>query len=308
MINRVLIRLKIVQIIYAYYQNGGKNLDTAEKELFLSLSKAYDLYNYLLLLMVEVTKQANKKLNAAKNKLIPTKEELFPNTKFVENRFIAQLEVNKQLLDFAGNQKKTWENEADFVKSLCEQIMESDIYKEYMASETSSYEEDREVWRKIYKKIIFNNAELDQVLEDQSLYWNDDKEIVDTFVLKTIKRFEEKNGAKQELLPEFKDDEDQDFARRLFRRAILNSDYYRHLISENTKNWDLDRVAFMDVIIMQIALAEVLSFPNIPVSVSLNEYVEIAKLYSTPKSGGFINGTLDGIVNQLKKENKLTKN
>ena len=308
MINRVLIRLKIVQIIYAYYQNGGKNLDTAEKELFFRLSKAYDLYNYLLLLMVEVTKQANKKLNAAKNKLIPTKEELFPNTKFVENRFIAQLEVNKQLLDFAGNQKKTWENEADFVKSLCEQIMESDIYKEYMASETSSYEEDREVWRKIYKKIIFNNAELDQVLEDQSLYWNDDKEIVDTFVLKTIKRFEEKNGAKQELLPEFKDDEDQDFARRLFRRAILNSDYYRHLISENTKNWDLDRVAFMDVIIMQIALAEVLSFPNIPVSVSLNEYVEIAKLYSTPKSGGFINGTLDGIVNQLKKENKLTKN
>ena len=308
MINRVLIRLKIVQIVYAYYQNGGKNLDTAEKELFFSLSKAYDLYNYLLLLMVEVTKQANKRLNAAKNKLVPTKEELFPNTKFVENRFIAQLEVNKQLLEFSNNQKKTWENEADFVKTLCDKILESDIYKEYMASETSSYEEDRELWRKLYKNIIFNNIELDQVLEDQSLYWNDDKEIVDTFVLKTIKRFDEKNGAKQELLPEFKDEEDQDFARRLFRRTILNAHYYRHLISENTKNWDLDRVAFMDVVIMQIALAEILSFPNIPVSVSLNEYVEIAKLYSTPKSGGFINGTLDGIVNSLKKENKLTKN
>lgn len=308
MINRVLIRLKIVQIVYAYYQNGGKNLDTAEKELFFSLSKAYDLYNYLLLLMVEVTKQANKRLNAAKNKLVPTKEELFPNTKFVENRFIAQLEVNKQLLEFSNNQKKTWENEADFVKTLCDKILESDIYKEYMTSETSSYEEDRELWRKLYKNIIFNNIELDQVLEDQSLYWNDDKEIVDTFVLKTIKRFDEKNGAKQELLPEFKDEEDQDFARRLFRRTILNADYYRHLISENTKNWDLDRVAFMDVVIMQIALAEILSFPNIPVSVSLNEYVEIAKLYSTPKSGGFINGTLDGIVNSLKKENKLTKN
>jgi len=308
MINRVLIRLKIVQIVYAYYQNGGKNLDTAEKELFFSLSKAYDLYNYLLLLMVEVTKQANKRLNAAKNKLVPTKEELFPNTKFVENRFIAQLEVNKQLLEFSNNQKKTWENEADFVKTLCDKILESDIYKEYMASETSSYEEDRELWRKLYKNIIFNNIELDQVLVDQSLYWNDDKEIVDTFVLKTIKRFDEKNGAKQELLPEFKDEEDQDFARRLFRRTILNADYYRHLISENTKNWDLDRVAFMDVVIMQIALAEILSFPNIPVSVSLNEYVEIAKLYSTPKSGGFINGTLDGIVNSLKKENKLTKN
>ena len=307
MINRVLIRLKIVQIVYAYYQNGGKNLDTAEKELFFSLSKAYDMYNYLLLLMVEVTKQAERKQSAAKSKLLPTAEELYPNTKFVDNRFIAQLEVNKQLLEFSETQKKTWENESEFVKSLCEKIMDSDIYKEYMASETSSYEEDRELWRKIYKRIIFNNPELDQVLEDQSLDWNDDKEIVDTFVLKTIKRFDEKNGAKQELLPEFKDEEDQDFARRLFRRTILNADYYRHLISENTRNWDLDRVAFMDVIIMQIALAEILSFPNIPVSVSLNEYVEIAKLYSTPKSGSFINGTLDGIVNVLKEENKLNK-
>jgi N utilization substance protein B len=130
---------------------------------------------------------------------------------------------------------------------------------------------------------------------------------VDTFVVKTIKRFDEKNGAKQELLPEFKDEDDKEYARRLFRRTVLNADYYRHLIAENTKNWDLNRIAFMDVIIMQIALAEILSFPNIPISVSLNEYVEIAKLYSTHRSGGFINGTLDGIVNQLKKENKLTK-
>ena len=308
MINRVLIRLKIVQIVYAYYQNGGKNLDTAEKELFFSLSKAYDLYNYLLLLMVEVTKQAERKQNAAKAKLLPSAEELYPNTKFVDNRFIAQLEVNEQLRQFSESQKKTWENENEFVKNLCEKIMASDTYKNYMDAETSSYDEDRELWRKLYKTIIFDNDDLDQVLEDQSLYWNDDKEIVDTFVLKTIKRFEEEKGAKQELLPEFKDDEDQDFARRLFRRAILNADYYRHIISENTKNWDLDRVAFMDVVIMQIALAEILSFPNIPVSVSLNEYVEIAKLYSTPKSGSFINGTLDGIVNILKKENKLTKN
>jgi N utilization substance protein B len=294
--------------VYAYYQNGGKNLDTAEKELFFSLSKAYDMYNYLLLLMVEITKQAQRKQSAAKSKLLPTAEELYPNTKFVDNRFIAQLEVNKQLLEFSETQKKTWENDSEFVKSLCEKIMDSDIYKEYMASETSSYEEDRELWRKIYKRIIFNNNELDQVLEDQSLYWNDDKEIVDTFVLKTIKRFEEENGAKQELLPEFKDEEDQDFARRLFRRTILNADYYRHLISENTRNWDLDRVALMDIIIMQIALAEILSFPNIPVSVTLNEYVEIAKLYSTPKSGSFINGTLDGIVKILKQDGKLTKN
>ena len=308
MINRVLIRLKIIQIVYAYYQNGSKNIDSAEKELFFSLSKAYDLYNYLLILVMAVTNYAQKRIDLAKSKLAPTKEELNPNLKFVENKFTAQLETNHQLTEFVANQKKTWNNNQDFIKELYDKIISSDIYKEYMESPESSYDEDRELWRKLYKNMVFNNESLDQLLEDQSLYWNDDKEIVDTFVLKTIKRFDPQKGASQPLLPEFKDEEDKEFARRLFRRSILNSDYYRHLISENTKNWDLERVAFMDVVIMQCALAEILSFPNIPISVSLNEYVEIAKLYSTAKSGSFINGTLDGIVNQLKKEGKLVKN
>ncbi len=308
MINRVLIRLKIIQIVYAYYQNGGKNLDAAEKELFFSLSKAYDLYNCLLLLIVELTRYAQKRIDAAKNRLAPTKE-LYPNMRFAENKFAAQLELNKQLTDFVENQKRSWINDQDFVKSLYEKVIASDIYKEYMISEeTPSYEADRELWRRLYKTFVFSNEALDQVLEDQSLYWNDDKDIVDTFVLKTIKRFDEKKGGDQPLLPEFKDEEDREFASRLFRKSILNEEYYRHLIAKNTKNWELDRIAFMDVIIMQCALAEILSFPNIPVNVSLNEYVEIAKTYSTHKSGSFINGTLDGIVNQLKKEGKLTKN
>ena len=294
MINRVLIRLKIIQLVYAYYQNGSKNLDSAEKELLFSLSKAYDLYNYLLMLMVAVTNYAQKRIESAKSKLVPTAEELYPNMKFVENKFVAQLEINKQLRDFIVNQKRSWDNDSDFIKNLYDKIIASDIYKDYMASEEQSYEADRELWRKLYKTFVFNNEDLDALLEDQSLYWNDDKEIVDTFVLKTIKRFDEKNGANQSLLPEFKDEEDKDFACRLFRRSILNSDYYRHLISENTRNWDFDRVAFMDVIIMQCALAEILSFPNIPISVSLNEYVDIAKVYSTNKSGSFVNGTLDG--------------
>ena len=257
--------------------------------------------------MVEITRYANKRLNTAKGKSAHAEKNLSSNKKFVENRFIAQLEGNLQLNDFVNTQKRSWTNEGDCIKALCEQIMESDIYKEYMASETDSYDEDRELWRKIYKRIIFNNSLIDEVLEDQSLYWNDDKEIVDTFVVKTIKRFDPKNGDKQELLPEFKDEEDKEFARRLFRRAILNADYYRHLISEHSRNWDFSRVALMDVVIMQIALAEILSFPNIPLSVSFNEYLDIAKLYSTPKSGGFINGTLDGIVKRLKSENKLNK-
>lgn len=307
MINRVLIRLKVIQVIYAYYQNGGKNLEAAEKELFYSLSKAYDLYKYLLLLMIEVTKFADRRIDNRRHKLRPTAEDLNPNTRFIDNAFMAQLMQNVQLEEFRANQKRTWDDEGDFVKHLFERIEETKAYQEYMAKDTLSYEDDRELWRKLYRSTIAQNQEIDEILEEQSLYWNDDKAIVDTFVLKTIKRFEPENGAEQELMPEYKDDEDKEYARKLLRTAIVNADAYRKLMVDNAKNWDMERFAFMDILIMQVALAEIMSFPSIPVSVSLNEYVEIAKMYSTPKSGGFINGMLDNIVSQLRGENKLNK-
>ena len=307
MINRVLIRLKVIQVVYAYYQNGGKNLEAAEKELFYSLSKAYDLYNYLLLLMIEITRFADRRIDNRRHKLRPTYEDLNPNTRFIDNAFIAQLTANKQIEEFCKNQKRTWDDEGDFVKRLFGQIESSGIYQEYMAKETLTYEDDRELWRKLYRTFIAQNDEIDELLEEQSLYWNDDKSIVDTFVLKTIKRFEPEKGADQDLLPEYRDDADKEFARKLFRNAINNAEAYRSLMEQNTKNWDMERLAFMDILIMQVALAEILSFPSIPTSVSLNEYVEVAKMYSTPKSGSFINGMLDTIVNQLKKENKLNK-
>lgn len=307
MINRTLIRLKIVQLMYSYYQNGGKNVDAAEKELLFSLSKAYDLYNYLLMLIVSVTRFASEQVERqeANNKI--SHNDQIVNRRFVDNKFVAQLEINKQLNEFKENQKKDWNNNKDYIKSLYNKIVTSDFYKEYMSAEINDYAADREVWRKIYKNIIMKDEEIDEVLEEQSLYWNDDKEVVDTFVLKTIKRFEEKNGAEQELMPEYKDEEDREFATRLFRRSILNDEYYRSLINQNVKNWEFNRLAFMDVIIMQIALAEILSFPAIPVSVTINEFVEIAKYYSTAKSGGYVNGIIDTIVKNLRKDNKLLK-
>ncbi len=307
MINRELIRLKVIQVIYAYYQNEGKNVEAAEKELFFSLSKAYDLYNYLLLLMVEVTRFADRRIDNRRHKLRPTYEDLNPNTRFIDNAFMAQLAANEQLAEYSENQKRSWEDDSEFVKRLFERIEASGIYQEYMAKDSLTYEDDRELWRKLYRTFIAQNDEIDELLEEQSLYWNDDKAIVDTFVLKTIKRFEPEKGAGQELMPEYRDDEDKEFARKLFRNAIKNAEVYRNLMAENAKNWNMERLAFMDILIMQVALAEILSFPSIPVSVSLNEYVEIAKMYSTPKSGSFINGMLDTIVNQLKKENKLRK-
>ena len=284
-------------------------LDAAEKELLFSLSKAYDLYNYLLLLMVDLTKCASRRIENAKLKKLATEDDIHPNMRFVTNKFIAQLQCNKMLLDYQDKQKRSWLiDHEEFTKQLLDKIQSSDIYNEYMTKKDTSFEDDREFWRALYKSFINKNVELEDLLEEMSLYWNDDKEIVDTFVLKTINRFSEKEGADQQLLPEFKDEEDRTFAVRLLRRTVLNCDEYRRMVSENTRNWDINRVAFMDVLIMQVALAEILSFSNIPVSVSLNEYVEIAKYYSTPKSGAFVNGTLDGIVKMLRKEGKITKN
>lgn len=298
MINRELIRIKVVQLTYAYYQNSNKNLDNAEKELLFSLSKAYDLYNYLLDLIVAVTLEEQNRIEVATRQA--EREGLEgPSRKFAFNRFAVQLSENKMLENFRNNMKSTWQDDTDFVRDLCAKIETSDIYKEYMASEEDSYEADREVWRKIYKHIFCGNDDLYLVLEEKSLYWNDDKDTIDTFVIKTIKRFEQANGADQELLPEYKNEDDKDFAVKLFRASILNSEQYQHYMSETSRNWDFSRLAYMDIVIMQLAIAEMLTFPSIPVEVTINEYVELSKVYSTPNSAGYINGMLDGIARHL---------
>jgi N utilization substance protein B len=306
MINRELIRTKIVQLTYAYYQNGSKNIESAEKELVFSLSKAYDLYNYLLALIVGITQESRKHLEVAQSRAKREGTEM-PSQKFAFNRFAMQLESNKMLNEFMENQKTTWNDEPEFLRKTYLQITESDIYKEYMDAKEDSYEADRELWRKLYRTLIQNNDSLDALLEEKSLYWNDDKEVVDTFVLKTIKRFEEKNLSNQELLPEYNNLEDKDYARKLFRATIMNADEYQRYMSETSRNWDFSRLAYMDIVIMQIALAEMLTFPSIPVNVSINEYVEIAKLYSTPRSAGYINGMLDAIARHLIATGKLLK-
>ena len=306
MINREIIRTKIVQLTYAYYQNGNKNIDSAEKELFFSLSKAYDLYNYLLALIVAVTKEARRR-----NEVLTARAQRegteAPSQKFTLNRFALQLEENKELNEFVSTLKRTWSDDQEFVAKLYGLIEGSETYQAYMASADDNYDADRELWRKVYRTLIQNNSDLDAVLEEVSLYWNDDKEIVDTFVLKTIKRFDEQNGPKQELLPEWDSDEEKDFARKLFRSAILNADEYQRYMSEASRNWDFSRLAYMDVVIMQIAIAEMLTFPNIPISVTINEFVDLAKLYSTHKSGGYINGMLDAIARHLIDTGKLSK-
>ena len=306
MINRELIRIKIVQLTYAYYQNGSKNMDSAEKELLFSLSKAYDLYNYLLELIGAIAREGQHRVEVNTKRAQREGTEL-PSTKFAYNKFAIQLEENRMLNTFVEETKQTWEGDIEFVRKMCNLIEASDIYTDYMADSDDSYEADREVWRKLYKTFVQDNDDFASMLEEKSLYWNDDKDIVDTFVLKTIKRFDPKNKGKQELLREHKDDEDKDFARKLFRATILNADQYQRYMGETSRNWDFSRLAYMDVVIMQIAIAEMLTFPNIPVSVTINEYVELAKIYSTPRSGGYINGMLDAIARFLISTQKMFK-
>lgn len=306
MINRELIRLKAVQLTYAYFQNGNNNLENAEKEMLFSLSKAYHMYNYLLQLIVALTNMARKRYEVAVARATREGKEL-PSARFVNNRFALLLENNKMLLKFYEEQNHVWSDSIEFVSKLMTQIEQSDIYNEYIASAEDNFEADREVWRKIYRQFVQDNPDIDGVLEEVSLYWNDDKEIVDTFVLKTIKRFTEDSTEDQELLPEFKDEEDREFARKLFRASILNMEQYQGYMSEASRNWDFSRLAYMDVIIMQLAIAEMLNFPEIPVSVTINEYVDLAKLYSTPRSGGYINGMLDAIARHLHATGKMFK-
>lgn len=307
MINRILIRIKVLQIVYSYYQNGNGDLKVAENELLFSLQKSYDLYHYLLLLIVDVTHLQRRILETRKCKYMPTEAELNPNTRFIDNRFAAQLADNAALQKYQAEQGISWSNDEEFVKSVLDLILSSDLYAAYLENPDDSYETDKEFWRAVFKKLICGNAFIEEYLEDKSIYWNDDIEIVETFTLKTIKQFEEKKGNKQPLLPMFKDLEDKSFAIKLFRQSLLKASDYRQRIDNHMKNWETERIANMDLIIMQVALAEIMTFPTIPISVTLNEYIDAAKYYSTPKSGTFINGILDSIVSELKKEKLLLK-
>ncbi len=307
MINRTLIRLIVVQLLYAHRMNGGKTVEGVVKELSLSLTKAYDLYNYLLLLMVDITRAADEVVYEQIERNKVARVDVPVSLRFVENRFIAQLSSNRQLMDYVESRKLSWADDRALLRKLYGEITESVDYAAYMVKDPVAYEDDRNLWRKLFMNVLAKSADLDGNLEDKSLYWNDDRGVVDTFVLRTIKSFAEDSGEDTPLVPQFRFGDDKDFAERLMRRSVEEGDNCRSLISDSTRNWEYDRLADMDVVIMQVALAELLAFPDIPVSVTINEYVEIAKYYSTEKSYMYINGMLDSVAKRLRKEHKILK-
>jgi N utilization substance protein B len=307
MINRILIRIKVLQIVFAFYQTGNSDLKVAENELMLSLRRSYDLYHYLLSLIVETTRMYERLTDTWKNKFRPTEDEKNPDMRILNNRLAKLLEENEYLLKYNKDHGVSWSDDADFVKKILDMILKSDIYSDYLKDEDDSFETDKNFWKLVFKRLICGNPFVEEYLEEKSIYWNEDVDIIESFVLKTIKRFDEALGGKNELMQMFGNDDDYEYVVKLFRQTLLHGDEYRILIDKHTKNWESERLANMDIVIMQVAIAELLNFPTIPISVTLNEYIDAAKYYSTPKSGTFVNGVLDTIVEELKSENKLLK-
>lgn len=281
----------------------------SRRALQTSLDKAYELYNRLLLLPVELTILQDRRLDAAKNKYLATSEDLNPNLKFVDNKLTAILANDDTLRNYCGDRRISWNDDIDFLMSLLDKIVKSDIYKEYMQSDSNSLDEDCELWRQLFKQIILPSDELAELLESKSVYWNDDIDIIGTFVIKTLKIAAKNNGEKTFVLPQFKDEEDANFGEELFIDTIEHFEDYRCYIDKfiNSSQWDSERLAFMDVIIMSTAISELLNYPAIPIPVTLNEYIEIANCYSTHRSGQFINGVLYSVINHLREEGKLQK-
>lgn len=306
MINRALIRLKVVQLVYAYYHNEGKATEVALKELDYSLNKSYDLYLTLLAFLIEIRDIAQRKSELrARNSAHASVGGC--DAMLAANLFLNQLACNKTILAWQKNQKFTWASEDAFVKRIYTKWMDDEVFAAYADRTNHDYEDDRELVRKLYKNHIVNNEDFTPILEDLSLYWNDDKDIIDSFVLKTIKRFDPENGEEQPLLPAYNTEEDHEFACRLFTTTIERCDELRTMMAEYSKNWDISRMAFMDIIIIQIALAEVIAFPTIPLNVTFNEYIDIAKVYSTPNSYKYVNGMLNNITRHLQETGEIHK-
>ena len=312
MINRTIVRTRVIQTLFAYYQSSETSIVRAGKALSRSFSDTYSLYITLLAFVNELTDYAQTQLaeNASRARAIHVS--YTPNRRFVENRFAQQLYLNRTLRHYIEEEQINWEAGQTTISNIYRQLVEQPFFKDYMSAPESSYEADKTVWRKIFGELLPNNEELQSGLEELEISldkqnWTVDVDVVLSYIVKTIKRFQEDKGADQELLPMFDNMEETEFAQRLLEESINHHDESIQLIHSHLKNWDADRIAFMDTIILQVALAEIMCFPDIAVEISLNEYIELAKEYSGDKSYLFVNGILNEILLELKRENRLLK-
>ena len=307
MISRRLLRIKALMSLYAFNRREDGNLAQGETELMFSIDKTYDLYHYLLLLVLELADIACEKIDQALLKRMPTPEDLNPKRRFIDNQLIAQLRKNLEFKKFIASRKLSWVNNSHIPRALYNKMIAWDVYEEYMMSETHNYQSDKKFIVKLITVLFSDSEDLQSNLEEQSIYWNDDMEYISAMIEKTLKKFKADSGENTHLMPLFKNEEDEEFVKILFRKAIIHQKKCSELIDKNTTNWEVERIALMDILVMQLAITEIFEFPEIPVKVTLNEYIEIAKYYCTSKSSTFVNGILDNIVKEIRDEGLFNK-
>lgn len=313
MLNRRHLRIKVLQTLFAFYSHEDKDFLWAKKELLKSIEQMYDLYIFLLLILPELKKKALVRMEENKKKHLPSEEDLHPNLKFVDNQLIKILERNTGLRLQSEDRKVSWNNDErqELMRKMFNAVRSSEVFFEFMNNNQQGFEEDKQFMVQLFKTEIANFPLLYDFFEDRSIYWMDDIDLACSMVLKTFKKFEEEgedDEDKNTIMPLYKpDDDEQEFIVTLLRETIKNHEQNLQIIDELTKNWELNRIAKMDVQLMEMAITELVAFSNIPTKVTLNEYIEISKFYSTPESNGFINGILDKAIEKLEKENKIKK-
>lgn len=308
MLNRRHLRIKVLQALYAYFQSKEDNYRKTENELMQAVERIYDLYIYLLLTFSEVKNISENRNEEKKKKIRPTEEDLHPNLKYINNKIVSMLEESKELRAISEERKVNWvgDETQEMFRKIYLQMKDSETFFEYMNNGQEGFEEDKAFALELFRTEIANSEILYSYFEEKSIHWIDDIDLACSMVLKTIKSIEE--GERVTILPLYKkDDDEQEFIRELLRKTISMNKENEELIDELTKNWELDRIAKMDIILMKMAITELQIFNNIPTKVTLNEYIEISKFYSTPKSNGFINGILDKAIDKLQKEKKIVK-
>lgn len=308
MLNRRHLRIKVLQALYAYFQSKEDNFRRTENELMLAIERIYDLYIYFLLTFSEVKTISENRMEEKKKKIRPTEADLNPNRKFTNNEIVRMLEESRELRTISEERKVNWvgDEQQEMFRKIYLQMEESETFFEYLNNGQEGFEEDKAFAIELFRTEIANSELLYNYIEEKSIHWMDDIDLACSMVLKTIKTFEK--GVDICILPLYKkDDDEQEFVRELLRKTISMNKENEALIDDLTKNWELDRIAKMDIILMKMAITELQIFNNIPTKVTLNEYIEISKFYSTPKSNGFINGILDKAIGRLEEEKKILK-
>lgn len=306
MLNRRHIRIKVLQAFYAFFQSNNEDVLKGEKELFHSIEKIYDLYVFILMLFPSLKRQALIQIEEAKRSEYLRQDIDILKTGFIDNQLVDIIEQSKVLQKISKDRKINWEGdvENDLTKKIFKEVYQTDNYKNLLQSESSSFNDDKDALVQLYKKEICNLEKLHHFFDEKSIYWQDDLDHVSSMILKTLKSITE--NQELEILPLWKEDE-YEFTQNLFRKAVLQKEENDAVLQTYSKNWEKERLATMDSLLMNLAMTEALEFSSIPIKVTLNEYIEISKFYSTPKSNSFINGILDRIFEDYKKDGKLVK-